>query len=279
MIENDLSILLNDRWRLGDNEYEHRLLHCFGSSPQEKLTPTQAAAIIRESGTQFLTIYTHGDLRRLRSLDDFPLGYAGLRLGDVRPLISIEDYTLLVNMNHACSPSEILPRAEVASQLSGSNWIKLEVLTEDLRRPRNQDVIVATETLKSRGYEVLPLIEPNARDAKNLEEMGVLAVRVVMAEIGSMGGLPHPNYYRTLRSELRIPIIAEGGLGSPVDAFHSIANGADAVLTNKAIFASKDPIGFIRTMKRSTDAGRISYLAGRLRPGFVPNPINLRKST
>ncbi len=258
---------LDEGWALDSRSFHQRLLHCYGHLPSHRPTAEQIAAIVVESQTEFLTVYTHGDLSELRSIDDFPLGYGGVRFGDLKPLLPIENFQILVNLNHARSAKESQQRAEIARDLTGCNWLKLEVLDASLLRPENDEVIAATESLRNDGYEVLPLIQGNAEDAKALEDLGCLAVRVTMADIGSHQGMRDPDLYRRLRSEISIPIIAEGGLGSPADAFHAMASGADAVLTNTALFTSQDPVAFIRATRRCVDAGRVCYVLDRAGAG------------
>jgi thiazole synthase len=85
-----------------------------------------------------------------------------------------------------------------------------------------------------------------------------------MSDIGSHEGMRDPDHFRRLKSRVSIPIIAEGGIGSPIDAFQAVATGADAVLINTAIFTARDPIEFIRAARRCVEAGRVCYLLDRL---------------
>lgn len=256
--------MLDEGWVLDDRIYRHRLLHCYGNGPSHRVTAEQCAALIHKSGTEILTIYTHGDLNRVKQLDDFPLGYGGLKFRDIRHLVPVENYTVLVNLNHARSATESKRRADIARDVTGYDWLKLEVLTDDLLRPANKEVIAATEILRKDGYEVLPLIQANVEDARVLEDLGCLALRVTMADIGSHEGLRDLDHYRRLKSQVTIPIIAEGGIGSPIDAFHAVATGADAVLINTAIFTSRDPIEFIQATRLCVEAGRVCYLLDQL---------------
>ena len=256
--------MLNEGWVVGGRTYRNRLLHCYGNGPGHRVTAEQCAALIRDSGTEILTIYTHGDFVGVKHVDDFPLGHGGLKFRDIRRLVPIEKYTVLVNLNHARSATESKQRADMARDITGYDWLKLEVLTDDLLRPDNKKVVAATEILRKDGYEILPLIQANVEDAKLLEDLGCLALRVTMADIGSHEGLRDVDHYRRLKSQVSIPIIAEGGIGSPIDAFHAMATGADAVLVNTAIFTSRDPIEFIQVTRRCVDAGRVCYLLDQL---------------
>lgn len=260
--------MLDEGWVLGGRTYRNRLLHCYGNGPEHHVTAEQCAALIRDSGTEILTIYTHGDLSGIKHLDEFPLGYSGVTFRDIKRLMPIEKFTVLINLNHARSAAESKQRADMARDITGYNWLKLEVLTDDLLRPDNKKVIAATEILRKDGYEVLPLMQANVEDAKRLEDLGCLALRVTMADIGSHQGLRDVDHFRRLKSKVGIPIIAEGGIGSPIDAFHALATGADAVLANTAIFTSRDPIEFIRATRRCVEAGRVCYILDQLGAGI-----------
>jgi len=80
------------------------------------------------------------------------------------------------------------------------------------------------------------------------------------SEIGSMGGMTDPEFFKELCEVVSIPVIAEGGLKSPEDAYTAMALGAGGVLVNKAIFEYNDPFQFIHTLNCSISAGRKAYL-------------------
>ncbi len=250
-----------DTWELGSRVYTNRVLHCFGTNPRHKLTPEQAVGLIKCSGTEFLTVYTH---RLAKKLDDLPIGYSGLTFTDIKKKVDIANYTLLINSNHALSVEEAVNKSIFTSKITKTKLIKLEVLTKDLTRPINKDVIEASKRLMGLGFDVFPLINYSIQDAKILEKMGCLGLRVMMADIGSLKGMPNMKMYANLKKCINIPIVAEGGVGSPVDAFNALATGADAVLVNAVLFTVKNPIQMINMVREYAEAGRISWLAKSL---------------
>ena len=59
-------------------------------------------------------------------------------------------------------------------------------------------------------------------------------------------------------------MIVDAGVGCASDTAKVFELGCDAVLMNTAIAGAEDPIGMARAMKLAVEAGRASYLAGRI---------------
>ena len=254
-----------DHWKLGNLKFKSRLLHCFGSNPSEKLSPKQATEIIQSSGTEFITLYTHGEVDKHKSDETYPLGYGGLTFGEVKGNLELDKYTFLINTNHALSVEEAIHRSLVTREITNCNIVKLEVLTPDLKRPINKLVIEASEKLRKMSFDVIPLINNNVEDAKVLQDLGCLGLRVMMSDIGSLGGMTSKDHFKKIRKEIKISLIAEGGMKTPIDAYNSLAAGMDATLTNKPLFTVDDPVYLIKVMKQFVDAGRINYLTKKMK--------------
>lgn len=252
-------IINRDVFYIGGKEHKSRLLHCFGSSPRDVISPDTAVDLIRITGTEFLTIYTHGVLPK--NIKDFPIGYAGLTFSDIVNRLDLSRYTLLINTNYAKTASEAVERAEYAADVTGTDIIKLEVLPHGTNQPIDKEVVEAAKILLKRGYRVLPIINRDIAIAKELEEIGCSAVRVLMSEIGSMKGLIDLPFFERLRKEVNIPIIAEGGVSSPTDIYLVMAAGIDAVLVNKALFLTNNILLTAKAMREATIAGRLNFLA------------------
>ena len=216
-------------WKIGEISAGGRLLHCFGCSPDEQLTADQAARIVKASGTGFITLYTHQDLSGASTHWDLPLGYAGLTLADLRSRLDVDRYTLLINTNYATTVQQAVERAERVRELTGgASLAKLEVWTDDESLIDNQAVQEAAQILIDRGFTVIALINLDLADATCLESMGCVALRVPMAPIGSLGGLPQLDHYAELVAASGIPVIAEGGLRDESDGFYAMSSGASA---------------------------------------------------
>jgi len=60
------------------------------------------------------------------------------------------------------------------------------------------------------------------------------------------------------------PVIVDAGVGSASDVAYAMELGADGVLLNTAIAHAKNPVMMAHAMRKAIEAGRQSYLAGRI---------------
>lgn len=254
------------KWKLGNKYYLSRLLHCFGNRKGDKIFPELAVELVKKSGTEFLTLYTHVNFNNIRSVYDFPLGYSGLKLADIKDKIDVGKYTLLINTNHALSAQEAIYRSIYSTNILGKNTIiKLEVLTKDFKKPNNEEVFHAASVLIGKGFKVIALIDKyDITLAKKLEKIGCLAVRILLSNIGTGGGFNDEFFFKRITKEVNIPVIAEGGIKTPDDVYLAMSNGATAALVNRALFCTKNPIFLIETMKEASISGLNSYLSKKM---------------
>jgi thiazole synthase len=63
---------------------------------------------------------------------------------------------------------------------------------------------------------------------------------------------------------LQVPVIVDAGVGSAVDACAVMEQGVDGILMNTGIAAAADPVRMATAMRLATEAGRLSFLAGRM---------------
>ena len=253
--------MMKDLLTFNGIEFQSRLLHCFGMPTYSIDDADLAVNLIKESGTSFLTLYTHGDFMSYKTIDDFPLGYAGLKYKDIKYKLNLINYTTLVNTNHALSSDEAVEKSIVCSEIIGSRYIKLEVLSSDGIVPVNSEVLKAAKRLIQDDYIVLPIIDRfDLSTAKELEAIGCACIRVLLSDIGSLGGMSNPEFFKKLCESVSIPIIAEGGVKGPEDGYSAMSLGAGGILVNKAIFTYNDPFQFMRVLKSSINAGRETYL-------------------
>ena len=61
-----------------------------------------------------------------------------------------------------------------------------------------------------------------------------------------------------------MPVIVDAGVGTASDAAVAMELGCDGVLMNTAIATAQDPILMASAMKKSIEAGREAFLAGRM---------------
>lgn len=259
---NNLEAVLSnkDTFKVNNREYNSRLFHCFGEI-ETIVTIPLVLDLLQKSSTQFLTINTH-DIEKMRNKDALVIGYTNITMNQISKIIDKSAYTILLNTNLAESEKEAVNRAVLASSIGKSKIIKLEIMNKKHTLPINKKVIKAAEILISRGYEVMPLINPNLEDAKKLQEIGCSLVRVVGSPIGLMRGIEDSKTIKEICLSLTVPVIIDGGIGSPQDVIKGMKLGATGVLVNKAIFASDDPVLTIEQMRSATIIGRNLYLKG-----------------
>jgi thiazole synthase len=100
--------------------------------------------------------------------------------------------------------------------------------------------------------------------AKRLEDAGACAIMPLAAPIGSGLGIQNMTNIKIIRSQTKLPLIIDAGLGQASDATISMELGCDGVLINTAIARAKYPFQMALAMKHAVLAGRDSYLAGRI---------------
>lgn len=146
-----------------------------------------------------------------------------------------------------------------------SKWVKLEVLgDEKTLYPDVEETLKAARVLVKEGFTVLPYTSDDPITARKLEDVGCAAVMPLGAPIGSGLGIRNPHNLRLIRETVKVPVIVDAGVGSASDAAIAMELGVDAVLMNTAIAGAKDPVRMARAMKLAVEAGRESFLAGRI---------------
>src|SRR4029079_18474783 len=123
----------------------------------------------------------------------------------------------------------------------------------------------AAKILVKEGFIVLPYFTDDLIMARKLLDAGCPAIMPLAAPIGSGMGVQNPSNLLIMREQLPdATIIVDAGVGVPSDAAIAMELGADAILMYTAIAASRDPGQMAKAMKLAVEAGRLSYLAGRM---------------
>ncbi|MDR1963620.1 MAG: thiazole synthase [Planctomycetaceae bacterium] len=216
------------------------------------------------SGSECITVA----VRRERLFDA-----QGRRLLD---FIDTKRYTILPNTAGCFSADEAIRVArlgrEILDQMGnpGANWVKLECLGDaKTLLPDPIETVTATETLVKEGFEVLVYTTDDPLVAKRLKNCGATAVMPAGSPIGSGQGILNPNAIRICMEYLKendpdYPVIVDAGVGAASDVSAAMELGVDGVLLNTAIANAKDPIAMAQAMKLACEAGRLSFLAGRI---------------
>ncbi len=162
--------------------------------------------------------------------------------------------------------------------LDDHRLVKLEVLgDEQTLFPDVQGTIEAAEILVKEGFEVMVYTNDDPIIALRLQEIGCVAVMPLAAPIGSGLGIRNPYNILRIVEQAKVPILVDAGVGCASDAAKAMELGCDGVLMNTAIAAAKDPIKMAHAMRLGVEAGRLSYLAGRMpakRYGSASSPVD-----
>ncbi|MBI3772419.1 MAG: thiazole synthase [Gammaproteobacteria bacterium] len=175
-------------------------------------------------------------------------------------------YTYLPNTAGCYSAEDAIRTCRLARELlDGHDLVKLEVLGDEKTLfPNVMATLKAAEVLIKDGFKVMVYTSDDLIVAKELEAMGCVAVMPLGAPIGSGLGIRNPYNIRFIVEELKVPVLVDAGVGTASDAAVAMELGCDGVLMNTAIAAAKNPILMASAMKKAVEAGRESFLAGRM---------------
>ncbi|MFV8836249.1 thiazole synthase [Aquisalimonas sp.] len=177
-----------------------------------------------------------------------------------------ERYTILPNTAGCYSAKDAVRTCRLARELlDGHNLVKLEVLgDEKTLYPEMRETFSAAETLVADGFEVMVYMTDDPIAARQLEDIGCVAVMPLAAPIGS--GLGIQNRYNLLEiiDNAGVPVLVDAGVGTASDAAVAMELGCDGVLMNSAIAGAREPVRMATAMRHAVIAGREAYLAGRI---------------
>ena len=174
------------------------------------------------------------------------------------------DINLLPNTAGCYSAKEAINTAQIARELFGTNWIKLEVIGDDYNlQPNPFELLEATKELIQQGFEVFPYCTDDLVVAEKLVEQGCKILMPWGSPIGSGKGLINPYALNVLRQRLpKITLVVDAGIGKPSHAVQAMELGYDAVLLNTAIAESHSPSQMASAFKYAIQSGRLAYEAG-----------------
>ena len=171
---------------------------------------------------------------------------------------------VLPNTAGCHSVKEAVTTAQMARELFGTPWIKLEVIGDhDTLQPDVFGLVEAARILAADGFHVFPYTTEDLIVAERLLDAGCRVLMPWGAPIGSGRGLANPVALRTLRGRYPdVPLVVDAGIGLPSHAAQAMELGFDAVLLNTAVAKAGDPVQMAKAFCQAVEAGRDGYLAG-----------------
>ncbi len=241
----------NDRFTLAGKTYSSRLL--VGTGKYRDFDETRAA--IEASGAEIVTVAIRrtniGQEKNEPNLLDY-----------VSPL----KYTILPNTAGCYNAKDAVRTCRLARELlDGHSLVKLEVLADQKTLfPHVTETLAAAAELVKDGFHVMVYTSDDPVIAKQLEEVGCIAVMPLGSLIGSGLGIVNPYNLRIILEQAKVPILVDAGVGTASDAAIAMELGCAGVLMNTAIAAAKNPVLMASAMKKAVEAGREAFLAGRM---------------
>ncbi|MGE8177701.1 thiazole synthase [Pseudomonas fluorescens] len=181
-------------------------------------------------------------------------------------VLSPDRYTFLPNTAGCFDATEAVRTCRLARELlGGHNLVKLEVLADQKTLfPNVIETLKAAEVLVKEGFDVMVYTSDDPIIARQLAEIGCIAVMPLAGLIGTGLGICNPYNLQIILEEAKIPVLVDAGVGTASDATIAMELGCEAVLMNSAIAHAQQPIMMAEAMKHAIVAGRLAYLAGRM---------------
>ncbi len=222
---------------------------------------SECAKAINLSGAEIVTVA----VRRVNIIDKKkPL---------LMDYIDPKKITYLPNTAGCFNSDEALRTLRLAREIGGWKLVKLEVLGDKKNLfPEMIETLKSTEILTKEGFKVMVYCNDDPLMVKRLENSGASAIMPLAAPIGSGLGIQNKVNIKIIRSQTKLPLIIDAGLGQASDATIAMELGCDGVLVNTAIAKAKKPFGMALAFKNAVIAGRQSYLSGRIRQNLMGKP-------
>jgi thiazole synthase len=186
--------------------------------------------------------------------------------------------TYLPNTAGCFNSEDALRTLRLAREIGGWKLVKLEVLGDKKNLlPDMIETLKSTKVLTKEGFKVMVYCTDDPLMAKKLEDVGASAIMPLAAPIGSGLGIQNKINIKIIRSQTKLPLIIDAGLGQASDATIAMELGCDGVLVNTAIAKAKNPYQMALAFKNSVIAGRQSYLSGRIKKSLFGKASSPKK--
>ncbi|MBK5938821.1 thiazole synthase [Halochromatium roseum] len=241
----------SDSFSIAGRDYQSRLL--VGTGKYKDMDETARA--IAASGAEIVTIAVRRT--NIGQNADEP---------NILDVLTPDRYTILPNTAGCYDVDSAVRTCRLARELlDGHKLVKLEVLGDQKTLfPDVLQTVEAAKILVADGFDVMVYTNDDPIVAKQLEEIGCVAVMPLAAPIGSGLGIRNRLNILTIVENATVPILVDAGVGTASDAAVAMELGCDGVLMNTAIAAAKDPVLMASAMRKGIEAGREAFLAGRM---------------
>jgi thiazole synthase len=242
---------MNDKLIIAGKNYHSRLL--VGTGKYKDFAETKAA--VEASGAEIITIAI-----RRSNIGQNPNEPSLLEI------LPPSKYTLLPNTAGCYSADDAVRTLRLARELlEGHSLVKLEVLGDPQSLyPNVIETIAAAKTLVAEGFQVMVYTSDDPIIAKQLEDIGCVAIMPLASLIGSGMGILNPWNLQLIMDRVQVPVIVDAGVGTASDAAIAMELGCDGVLMNTAIASAQQPLLMAAAMRQAVEAGRSAFLAGRM---------------
>ena len=245
-------------WEIGGKRLTSRMF--IGSALYP--SPSVMEAAIRASGAQVVTV----SLRRQGVNKDAGEGFWQI----IRDL----GVSVLPNTAGCHSAKEAITIAQMAREVFGTHWIKLEVIGDQYNlQPDPYETVEAAKVLVKEGFEVFPYTTDDLVVAKKLIDVGCNILMPWGSPIGSGKGLMNPYNLTAIREAFPdMPLIIDAGIGKPSHAIAAMELGYDGILLNSAVALAQDPEAMAKAFALAVEAGRMGYEAGAMPERDLASP-------
>ena len=238
-----------DYLKIGKYKLRSRLIVGTGKYKSFKET----AEAIKASGADMVTVA----VRRVNILDK--------KKPVLMDYLDPKKIIYLPNTAGCFNSEDALRTLRLAREMGGWKLVKLEVLGDKKTLyPNMIETLNSTKVLVKEGFQVMVYCSDDPIMAKKLEDVGASAIMPLASPIGSGRGIPNKLNISLIKNNSKVPVIVDAGIGTASDASIAMELGCDGVLINTAIAKAKNPILMAESMKNAVEAGRKSFLAGRM---------------
>ena len=185
------------------------------------------------------------------------------------------NYTYLPNTAGCFTKKEAILTAELARQTLETNWIKLELISdEEMLLPDPIELYDACKQLVKNNFKIFAYCSDDPILCKRLEDLGCEIVMPLVSPIGSGLGIRNEHNLEIIRKMCSGKVFVDAGIGKPSDASKIMEMGFDGVLLNSSVARSLDPENMAEAMRLAVISGRMGY-----RSGFIEKSKQASTST